>query len=204
MEKTIDEQLTSMRSTLWRQRVFNVVLVCTVVVAALSHLYFPQFGDDATFNTVNCETWNVIDANGNLRISATTTPDGSTSMTWLDKDGKPRIGASTVADGSAGMTWFDKDGKGRVGATTGADGTAGMAWLDKDGKLRISTGTAADGSARMTWFDKDVLRISTGTEADGNAGMTWFDKDGNYRITARTAAADSTVTLPTTDLKLKP
>ena len=158
MEKTIDEQLTSMRSTLQRQRVFNVVLVCTVVVAALSHLYFPQFGDDATFNTVNCETWNVIDANGNLRISATTTPDGSTSMTWLDKDGKPRIGASTVADGSAGMTWFDKD----------------------------------------------VLRISTGTEADGNAGMTWFDKDGNYRITARTAAADSTVTLPTTDLKLKP
>ena len=181
MEKTIDEQLTSMRSTLQRQRVFNVVLVCTVVVAALSHLYFPQFGDDATFNTVNCETWNVIDANGNLRISATTTPDGSTSMTWLDKDGKPRLGA-----------------------TTGADGTAGMAWLDKDGKLRISTGTAADGSARMTWFDKDVLRISTGTEADGNAGMTWFDKDGNYRITARTAAADSTVTLPTTDLKLKP
>ncbi len=79
-----------------------------------------------------------------------------------------------------------------------------MAWLDKDGKLRITTGTAADGSARMTWFDKDVLRISTGTEANGNAGMTWFDKDGNYRITARTAADGSTVTLPTTDLMLKP
>ena len=158
MEKTIDEQLTSMRSTLQRQRVFNVVLVCTVVVAALSHLYFPQFGDDATFNTVNCETWNVIDANGNLRISATTTPDGSTSMTWLGKDGKPRIGATIAADGNAGMTWFDKDMN---------------------------------------------LRMSAGTFANGNAGMTWFDKDGNSRITASTAA-DSTVTLPTTDLKLKP
>ena len=158
MEKTIDEQLTSMRSTLWRQRVFNVVLVCTVVVAALSPSYFPQFGPDATFNTVNCKTWNVIDANGNLRISATTTPDGSTSMTWLDKDGKPRIGATIAADGNAGMTLFDKDMN---------------------------------------------LRMSAGTFANGNAGMTWFDKDGNSRITASTAA-DSTVTLPTTDLKLKP
>lgn len=56
----------------------------------------------------------------------------------------------------------------------------------------------------MTWFDKDMnLRISAGTFANGNAGMTWFDKDGNSRITASTAA-DSTVTLPTTDLKLKP
>ena len=158
MEKTIDEQLTSMRSTLWRQRVFNVVLVCTVVVAALSPSYFPQFGPDATFNTVNCKTWNVIDANGNLRISATTTPDGSTSMTWLGKDGKPRIGATIAADGNAGMTLFDKDMN---------------------------------------------LRMSAGTFANGNAGMTWFDKDGNSRITASTAA-DSTVTLPTTDLKLKP
>ena len=181
MEKTIDEQLTSMRSTLWRQRVFNVVLVCTVVVAALSPSYFPQFGPDATFNTVNCKTWNVIDANGNLRISATTTPDGSTSMTWLDKDGMPRIGASTSADGNGGISLFGNDGKPRIGATIAADGNAGM-----------------------TWFDKDMnLRMSAGTFANGNAGITWFDKDGNSRITASTAA-DSTVTLPTTDLKLKP
>ena len=181
MEKTIDEQLTSMRSTLWRQRVFNVVLVCTVVVAALSPSYFPQFGPDATFNTVNCKTWNVIDANGNLRISATTTPDGSTSMTWLGKDGKPRIGATIAADDSASLAFADKDGMPRIGASTSADGNAGM-----------------------TWFDKDMnLRMSAGTFANGNAGMTWFDKDGNSRITASTAA-DSTVTLPTTDLKLKP
>ena len=181
MEKTIDEQLTSMRSTLWRQRVFNVVLVCTVVVAALSPSYFPQFGPDATFNTVNCKTWNVIDANGNLRISATTTPDGSTSMTWLGKDGKPRIGATIAADDSASLAFADKDGMPRIGASTSADGNGGISLFGNDGKPRIGVTIAAD----------------------GNGGMTWFDKDGNSRITASTAA-DSTVTLPTTDLKLKP
>ena len=180
MEKTIDEQLAGLRSTLQRQRGLNFVTVLIAVVA-LCVSYMRLAGVNATFDTVNCKTWNVIDDNGTARITATTSADGASAMAWLGKDGMPRIGASTSADGNGGISLFGNDGKPRIGATIAADGNAGM-----------------------TLFDKDMnLRMSAGTFANGNAGMTWFDKDGNSRITASTAA-DSTVTLPTTDLKLKP
>ena len=157
MEKTIDEQLAGLRSTLQRQRGLNFVTVLIAVVA-LCVSYMRLAGVNATFDTVNCKTWNVIDDNGTARITATTSADGNGGISLFGNDGKPRIGVTIAADGNGGMTWFDKDMN---------------------------------------------LRMSAGTFANGNAGMTWFDKDGNSRITASTAA-DSTVTLPTTDLKLKP
>ena len=51
---------------------------------------FQQVGN-ATFDTITCKAWKVV-----------------------DKDGKQRIGAATFANGEAGVQWLDKDEKARI------------------------------------------------------------------------------------------
>lgn len=166
MEKTIDEQLASLRSTLRRQRLFNLALVGVAVAAATVAAVRPA--GDATFDTVTCNAWKLIDKDGKNRILAGTLANGSSAVYWYDKDGKTRIGASTMADGSASITLCDKNGTARIGAATSVEGGAAMSFLDKDGKTRISAGTTANGNAAMSFLDKDEkIRILAGTKPDG-------------------------------------
>ena len=181
-------------------------------------------GGDATFDTIICKSWRVVDKDGKQRLIAGTFPNGHASVLWFDKDGKLRIAAATDADGDAKVSWLDKDGNGRIIATTNADGDAGVSWLDKDEKVRIVAATNADGSAGVWWIDKDKeMRIDAVTRDNGSASVSWFDKDGKRRIVAFTLPdgqagvqlvdkdewvrisagtnADGTVELPTEDLK---
>jgi hypothetical protein len=142
MSNTIEEQLASMRSSLRRQRLFNLALVGIAVAAATVAATRPA--GDATFDMVTCKNWKLVDKDGKLRIGAGIEPGGIAAMAWLDTNGKPRVGVS-VSNDSAGMTWFDKDGKVRIMADTQTDGQAGMTWFDKDGKVRIGAAiNAAD------------------------------------------------------------
>ena len=90
-----------------------------------------QIGD-ATFNTIICKRWVVVDNYGKVRIDARTDADGQASVYWLDKDGKLRIGAGTSADGSAAVVWLDKDEKTRIAAGTFADGTVILPTKDEN------------------------------------------------------------------------
>ena len=90
-----------------------------------------QIGD-ATFDTIICKRWVVVDKYGKVRIDARTDADGQASVYWLDKDEKLRIGAGTSADGSAAVVWLDKDEKTRIAAGTFADGTVILPTKDEN------------------------------------------------------------------------
>ena len=110
-------------------------------------------GGDATFNTIKCKSWIVVDKDWKMRISASTEADGYAGVRWSDKDGKMRIAAATFGDGLASVRWLDKVGKERIRARTDADGDASVLWLDKDFKVRIDAGTLADGTVKLPTED---------------------------------------------------
>jgi hypothetical protein len=117
----IQAQIQALQTSVRRQR-FAIVALATLLAGSVLLGAVSPAGD-ATFDTITCKEWKVV-----------------------DKDGKLRIRANTLADGGAGVAWADKDGKTRITATTLADGTAAVALADKDRKLRINASTLADGT----------------------------------------------------------
>ena len=105
MSNNIEEQLAHLRSSLRRQRVFNLALVGTAIAATTVAAVRPA--SDVTFDTVTCKKWKVVDDDGKTRISAGTKADGRASVTWYDKDSKERIKAGTWADGTANLPTID-------------------------------------------------------------------------------------------------
>lgn len=132
---------------------------------------------DATFDTITCKGWQVVDKDGKERITAATDADGLAAVFWADKNGKVRIAVTTHADGDASVRWADKNGRERITAQTQDDGLVGVFWADKNGKDRIAAQTLADGSAGVVWLDKDGReRMAAGTLADGT--VIYPAKDG--------------------------
>ena len=117
----LQTQIDEMKRSLNRQKLINIALA-SVIVAGVGVAAIQPVGD-ATFDTITCKGWKVVDKDGKVRISATTDADGQASVWWLDKDGKSRIAAGTLADGEASVMWLDKDEKLRIAAGTNAAGT---------------------------------------------------------------------------------
>ena len=140
----IQEQIRVLETSVRRQRFAIVALASILAGSALIGAARPA--GDATFDTITCKEWSVVDKSGKERISASTDAKGTAAVVWSDKDGKTRIGAATFADGATSVQWFDKDEKLRISADTTADGNAAVLWSDKDGKTRIRARTNADGT----------------------------------------------------------
>ena len=151
MNQTINEQLASMRLSLRRQRLFNHALIGIAVAAATVAATRP--GGDATFDTVTCKRWELVDKDGKMRISASIFADGTALMTWYDKDGQGRIISGVTPNGTAATNWLDKDMKTRIMATTETNGRASMTWLDKDMKTRIIADTESNGTVTLPTTD---------------------------------------------------
>ena len=195
--ETIQEQIRALKTSVKRQRLLNIALLGIIVAGGLIAAARPS--GDATFDTITCKGWKVVDGNGTPRVFAGIA-DGSAILALADKGGKVRISASTLLDGQSSMNWFDKDGQGRIAAGTLSDGQATVKWSDKVGQARIGMSTFADGSSGMAFYDTDgKARIMTSLFADGTAGAVWIDKEGQARISAG-VNADATVSLPTRDL----
>jgi hypothetical protein len=142
--ENIQAQIQDLQASVRRQRFAIVALASLLAGSVLLGAVSPA--GDATFDTITCKEWMVVDKDGKVRILANTLADGSAAVRWLDKDGKVRIAANTDADGNAGVMWFDKGGKVRILANTNAKGLAGVGWFDKDGKGRIAASTDATGT----------------------------------------------------------
>ena len=112
-------------------------------------------GGNATFDTIICNRWMVVDKDGKLRIRAVTFADGDAGVELFDKDEKVRIAASTFADGQAAVKCLDNNEMERMTALTRANGKASVQLYDKDGYGRIYAGTRADGDPILTCCDKD-------------------------------------------------
>ena len=149
----LQTQIDELKRSLNRQKLINIALA-SVIVAGVGVAAIQPAGD-ATFDTITCKAWRVVDKDGKLWIAATANADGNgdAGVGWLDKNGKIRIAAGTNADGRAGVSLFDKDGKERIAATTFPDGDAGVGWLDKDGKQRFDATTNADGTVKLPTRD---------------------------------------------------
>ena len=125
----IQDQIRVLETSFRRQRFAIVALASILAGSALIFAVRPA--GDATFDTITCKEWRVVDKDGKVRIAAGTAPDGIVGLLWMDKDGTGRILAATFADGDAGVAWSDKDGKTRILADTAASGT--VTYPTKDG-----------------------------------------------------------------------
>ena len=173
--ETIQQQIAALQISVKRQGLAIIALAGVIVAGGFIAAVRPV--GDATFDTITCKGWQVV-----------------------DKDEKLRIGATTDASRNASVGWIDKDGKVRILLTTRSDGDAGATLLGKKGEIRIKAITRADGDARLDWYDNNgKLRIAATTYLSGNAGVSWFDKDEKNRINAVTTPS-GTVFLPTEDL----
>ena len=124
----LQTQIDELKASSKRQKL-AIIALAGVIIAGVGVAAIQPAGD-ATFDTITCKAWRVV-----------------------DKDGKVRIGARTLAEGSASMVWIDKDGKMRIVATTFSDGQASVELLDKDEKMRIDAVTFADGAVRLPTKD---------------------------------------------------
>jgi uncharacterized protein YodC (DUF2158 family) len=148
---TIQDQIRELQTSVRRQRFAIFALASILAGSALIGAGRPA--GDATFDTITCTTWRVVDKDGKIRIVATTLPGGTTRVTWVDKDGKKRISAGEERDGAASVRWFDKESKERISAYAESDGNACVEWYDKRGNLLIGAGMKADGT--VTYPTKD-------------------------------------------------
>jgi hypothetical protein len=172
--ETIQQQIGALQTSVKRQR-FAIVALAGIIVAG-GFVAAVRPAGDATFDTITCKGWKVVDADGKLRIVAGSEVNGKAGVVWVDKEGKQRIMASTFSNQSASVQLRDTDEKMRISTATYTDGEACVGWLDKDGKVRISASTKANGFASVGWLDKDEkMRISAGTFADGNVVLPTED-----------------------------
>ena len=147
----LQTQIDELRASSKRQKI-AIIALASVIVAGVGVAAIQPAGD-ATFDTITCKAWKVVDKDGKVRIGATTDANANASVVLFDKDGKVRIGAGTPADGQASVELFDKDEKQRISASTTADGQASVQWRDKDGKLRMAAVTRADGTVVLPTSD---------------------------------------------------
>ena len=126
MNQSVEEQLASMRLSIvaLQSKVDELGVALAEATAAAAR---PD--GNATFDTVTCKKWKVVDDSGKERIIAKATAIGA-GITWYDKDETARIDASTTADGDAFMQWLDKDEKARIAAGTKPDGAIDLPITD--------------------------------------------------------------------------
>jgi hypothetical protein len=94
---SIEDQIRALQTSVRRQRFAIVTLASILASSALIGAVRPA--GDATFDTITCKSWKVVDKDGKERIAASTQADGTAGVAWLDKDEKERIAALTRADG---------------------------------------------------------------------------------------------------------
>ena len=134
----LESRIGALEASNRRQR-YSITALAAVIVGG-TFIAATRPASDATFDTVTCKAWNVVD-NDKVRIGAKAAADGTAGVTWFDNNSKGRIFAGTTASGKSAIVWLDTNEKSRISAHTQPDGTALMQWTDKDGKPRILAGT---------------------------------------------------------------
>ena len=149
--ETIQQQLNALQTSVQRQRLLNIALLGIIVAGGFIAAVRPV--GDATFDTITCKGWKVVDSQGKDRIIASTLSNGTSGVEWHDQSGLFRIGVATLPDGVATIQCNDNAGKPRITTATSADGIAALTWRDKNGSARICTATDTDGNVLLPTKD---------------------------------------------------
>ena len=103
--ENIQQQVAALQKSVQRQRIAIFVLAGICTAGVLVGATKPT--QDATFDTITCKKWVVVDGDGKPRLETVTSADGNAVLTLIDKDGKPRIAAGTTADGTVVLPIVD-------------------------------------------------------------------------------------------------
>ena len=80
--ENIQQQIAALQKSVQRQRIAIFVLAGICTVGVLIGATKPT--DDATFDTITCKKWVVVDKDGKPRIAAGTTADGTVVLPIVD------------------------------------------------------------------------------------------------------------------------
>ena len=128
--ENIQDQIRELQTSVRRQRFAIVTLAIILAGSAIIGAVRPA--GDATFDTITCKGWQVVDEDGKERIKAFSSANG-VAVAFLDENGNKRITAGTSFRGDAGVEWRDRHETPRMGAVTTADGSAFLGWNSKGG-----------------------------------------------------------------------
>ena len=154
--QTIQQQLNALQTSVKRQR-FAIVALSGIIVAS-GFIAAVRPAGDATFDTITCKKWKVVDADGKERITARTDLESnsgpSAGISWFDKSGAERISAYTFVAGSASIVFSENEKSPRiVVATNTRTGHAAIGLVDKELKPRIQLKVWADGTIELPTKD---------------------------------------------------
>lgn len=76
----------------------QTIINCVFAIAFIALAVIVVAPRDATFNTITCKEWKVVDADEKVRIYASTFGNGIATVHWLDKNETVRIAAGTIGD----------------------------------------------------------------------------------------------------------
>ena len=102
--ETIQQQIVALQVIVAQQQVSVkrqrfAILALTGIIVAGGFIAAVRPVGDATFDTITCKGWKVVDKDEKVRIAASTLADGNAGVSWLDKDDNLRIMSGTRADG---------------------------------------------------------------------------------------------------------
>jgi hypothetical protein len=136
------ENIQAFKTSVRRQR-FAIVGLATLLAGSVLLGAVSPAGD-ATFDTITCKEWKVVDKDGKVRIRAGVFGN-DVGLALMDKAGTNRI-MIFESDGDAVMNVNDSGGKPRVAVSVQGNGNAGVVWYDPWGKTSFAGVTTADGT----------------------------------------------------------
>ena len=80
--ETIHQQIGALQTSVKRQRLLNIALLGIIVAGGFIAAVRPA--GDATFDTITCKGWKVVDGDGKVRIGAGTFADGTVILPIKD------------------------------------------------------------------------------------------------------------------------
>ena len=90
----LQTQIDELKASLNRQKL-AIIALASVIVAGVGVAAIQPAGD-ATFDTITCKAWKVVDKDGKSRIVAGTNVDGNVGVRWFDKIARARRRKSEV------------------------------------------------------------------------------------------------------------
>lgn len=104
-------------------------------------------------DVLRARAFEITDAQGNVRIGLTVTPEGIAEIALSESNGRGRMWLTVRPDGIPSVTLADSMGKGRIWFTAYPDRSSGMILSDPTGKGRIWLGASSDGSSNLLLLD---------------------------------------------------
>ena len=158
------------------------VLVGAVVVLGGTASVVAMFATQrlpAPNSVVKARSFELVDAQGNVRGTLALTNEGVVQLALEDGHGNRRIRMSVLEDGSPGLALVDGNGKPRAALGLLADGTISLVFADEEGRSKAVLGLSSGGASSLVFADdRGVTRAGLGIGTGGTGTLTVDETGG--------------------------